>query len=108
VTGVQTCALPISVPSASDVITVEADGTALVVADSGPGIPEEERARVFERFYRGTEGRRTSGTGLGLAIVAELARRWDAEVELLDGPGLRVRIEFPAAPADSSPPLDHS
>ncbi len=94
--------------SSPGVITVEADGTALVVTDSGPGIPEEERARVFERFYRGTEGRRTSGTGLGLAIVAELAGRWNAAVELLDGPGTRIRIAFPPAPADSSPPLYRS
>jgi two-component system, OmpR family, sensor kinase len=85
-------------------ITIDADGRALTVADTGPGIPQEERAHVFERFYRGAEGRRTSaGTGLGLAIVSELAGRWSAEVAFVDGPGTCIRIAFPAAPADSSP-----
>ena len=80
-----------------------------IVADTGPGIPPEERAHVFERFYRGMEGRSAGpGTGLGLAIVAELADRWDGRVELLDGPGTRVRATFPAVPADSSPPANHS
>jgi two-component system, OmpR family, sensor kinase len=87
-------------------ITVGTDGPALVVSDTGPGIPSAERERVFERFYRGAGGRRTGpGTGLGLAIVAELAERWGGRVELLDGPGTRVRASFPA---DSSPAPNHS
>jgi signal transduction histidine kinase len=85
-------------------ITVEASGRSLVVSDAGPGIPDDERASVFERFYRGAQGRRSaSGTGLGLAIVAELARRGGAEIELLDAPGTRIRLVFPMGPADSSP-----
>jgi signal transduction histidine kinase len=73
----------------------------LRVYDDGPGIPPEDRARVFERFYRGTNGRRAGpGTGLGLAIVAELARRWGGEVRLLDGPGTRVEASFPASPTN--------
>ena len=73
----------------------------LVVADDGPGIPEDDRARVFERFYRGSNGRRLGpGTGLGLAIVAELVERWDGEVTLADGPGTRVQVAFRHAPAD--------
>jgi two-component system, OmpR family, sensor kinase len=76
----------------------------LLVSDTGPGIPLMDRDRIFERFYRGTDGRSAGpGTGLGLAIVAELAERWDGRVELLDGPGTRVRARFPAAAADSSP-----
>jgi len=82
---------------------------AFVVSDTGPGIPPAERAHVFDRFYRGAEGRSAGpGTGLGLAIVAELAERWDGRVELLEGPGTRVRASFPAAPADSSLPANHS
>jgi signal transduction histidine kinase len=74
---------------------------ALIVADDGPGIPADERSRVFERFYRGSNGRQSSpGTGLGLAIVAELAERWGGEARLLDGPGTRVAALFDGAPAE--------
>jgi two-component system, OmpR family, sensor kinase len=80
-----------------------------VVSDTGPGIPPAERARIFERFYRGTGGRATGpGTGLGLAIVAELAERWGGSVELLDGPGTRVRARFQAPSTDSSPGANRS
>ncbi|MGH3038484.1 MAG: sensor histidine kinase, partial [Gaiellaceae bacterium] len=89
-------------------ITVELerdDGRpAFVVSDTGPGIPTPEREWVFERFYRGAEGRSAGpGTGLGLAIVAELAERWGGTVELLDGPGTRIRASFPRRLPDSSP-----
>jgi two-component system, OmpR family, sensor kinase len=87
-----------------------ADGTSseLRVSDTGPGIPPMDRERIFERFYRGADGRSAGpGTGLGLAIVAELAERWNGTVELLDGPGTRVRARFPAASADSSPAPNH-
>jgi signal transduction histidine kinase len=74
---------------------------ALLVADDGPGIPEPDRGRVFERFYRGSNGRRTGpGTGLGLAIVSELVERWGGEVRLLDGRGTRVSATFDRAPAE--------
>jgi signal transduction histidine kinase len=78
------------------------DGKSFVaVSDTGPGIPPEERERVFERFFRGTHGRSTgSGTGLGLAIVEELARRWAGEVHLAERPSMCVEISFPALPAD--------
>lgn len=83
--------------------------TGFVVSDTGPGIPPQERAHVFERFYRGGEGRSAGpGTGLGLAIVAELAERWDGTAELLAGPGARVRASFPPAATESSPPPNHS
>ena len=86
-------------------VTVEsraADGRAtLVVADDGPGIPAEDRSRVFERFYRGSNGRRLgAGTGLGLAIVAELVERWDGEVTLADGPGTAIQVSFGRTPAN--------
>jgi two-component system, OmpR family, sensor kinase len=73
----------------------------LVVADDGPGIPDADRERVFERFYRGSNGRRTGpGTGLGLAIVSELVERWGGRVQLLEGPGTRVVATFDRAPTD--------
>jgi two-component system OmpR family sensor kinase len=71
----------------------------LEVADTGPGIPEAERARVFDRFYR-VPGAAEGGSGLGLSIVKATAERHGARVVLGDTPGggLTVRVEF-AAPA---------
>ncbi|MNN46810.1 Signal transduction histidine-protein kinase/phosphatase MprB [compost metagenome] len=67
----------------------------LQVSDNGPGIPADERARVFDRFYRVPEAP-TGGSGLGLAIVAEIAQSHGARVALEDAaPGLRVRVTFP-------------
>ena len=70
----------------------------LEVADNGPGIPADERARVFDRFYR-VPGAGDSGSGLGLAIVSVIAKRHRAEVALDDAPGggLRVRVIFSAS-----------
>lgn len=72
-------------------------GVALTVEDNGPGIPAEARERVFERFYRVSQD--TEGTGLGLAIVREIARAFDANVELAqnrkEGRGLLVTVRFP-------------
>ena len=58
-------------------ITAESDGPMVVIAvhDAGPGIPEEMRAKLFERFATSSEG----GTGLGLYIVRELARAQGGE-----------------------------
>ena len=61
----------------------------LVVADHGPGVPNEERERIFERFYRGhAAGHRgsTDGTGLGLSLVAEHVRLHGGRVWVEDGP----------------------
>lgn len=82
--------------------TGTADGWAsLIVVDSGPGIPDEDRQRVFERFYRGANGRRAGpGSGLGLAIVAELVGRWGGDVRVLEGPGTRIEAVFRRAPAE--------
>jgi signal transduction histidine kinase len=71
----------------------------LAVADAGPGIPSEDRARIFERFYRGANGRLAgSGTGLGLAIVDELTRRWGGSVTLAPGQGTRIEVSLPQLP----------
>jgi signal transduction histidine kinase len=98
-------AIRYSPPGTRIVVSVEdREEPAILIADTGPGIPPEERERVFERFFRGSGGRRSAaGTGLGLAIVAELADRWQGEVELLDGPGTRIRASFPRLATDSSP-----
>jgi two-component system sensor histidine kinase TctE len=71
----------------------------LSVEDNGPGIPESERERVFERFYR-VLGTGTEGCGLGLAIVREIALSHHAHVALAAGAGGRgtlVRVTFPRA-----------
>src|SRR5882672_4419538 len=70
----------------------------LAVDDSGPGIPAEERERVFERFYRlQTNG--TDGCGVGLSIVQSVARAHGARVVLSDSElgGLRATVHFSAA-----------
>ena len=88
----------------------EDDRVALAVRDNGPGIAPAERARVFDRFYRGQSAsapqaaQRASarGSGLGLAIVKRIADRHGADIALgegLDGKGLGVTVRFPAATA---------
>jgi two-component system OmpR family sensor kinase len=76
----------------------------LEVTDDGPGIPEAERARVFDRFYRRSTAP-GGGSGLGLAIVEAIAQRHGATVSLRDTPGggLTVRLEFPPCPAQPEP-----
>jgi two-component system OmpR family sensor kinase len=75
-------------------VYAEAGNRAVVeVADTGPGLAEEQKARVFERFYRADEARtrRTdwtaTGTGLGLAIVAAIVRSHHGTVEVFSEPG---------------------
>ncbi len=85
----------------------------LEVRDHGPGISEEDAARVFERFYRADSSRHreTGGTGLGLAIVAALVAQHDGTVRLEETPGggatLSVRFphadDQPSTAPDSSP-----
>jgi len=76
------------------------DGSALLtVEDSGPGIPEDERERVFDRFYR-IAGSEAAGSGLGLAIIKAIAERHGATLTLDRSQrlgGLAARIAFPAA-----------
>ena len=73
---------------------------ALTVDDSGPGIPVESRARVFERFER-LDARGGDGVGLGMAIVQSVVVAHRAIIRLLESPlgGLRVQVRFPSAEA---------
>jgi len=89
---------------AGAVVTVrvrrDGDDALLEVEDSGPGIPETERAHVFERFFRG-RGSGVDGSGLGLAIVKDVCASHGADVGLdtpASGAGLLVRVRFAGRP----------
>jgi signal transduction histidine kinase len=78
-------------------------GPELVVADSGPGIPATDRARVLDRFVRLDASRSTPGSGLGLSLVAAIVRLHGAKLELEDNePGLKIAMRFRAAVANVS------
>ena len=82
-------------------VRAEGGGAVLTVIDDGPGIPADERERVFERFTRldDARDRDAGGTGLGLAIVRELLRRCDGSISLQDnfsGPGLAAVLRMPS------------
>ncbi len=72
-------------------------GIALSVDDVGPGVARGERARIFERFARGSAARHRVGTGLGLALVAEHAHAHSGEAWVEDRPGggARFKVSFP-------------
>ncbi len=75
-------------------------GAALIVRDTGPGIPEDMRDKVLERYVRLDQARSTPGSGLGLSMVAAVAKLHGARLELDDNnPGLRVTLIFPPAAA---------
>jgi two-component system OmpR family sensor kinase len=82
-------------------VTRQGGWATLAVSDNGPGIPEEERARVLDRFCRGAHPDGV-GSGLGLSIVQRIADQHGAALELDSGPGgagLTARIRFPETPA---------
>jgi signal transduction histidine kinase len=66
------------------------------VRDTGPGIPEDDRERVLDRFVRLERSRNTPGSGLGLSLVSAVARMHDASIKLEDAkPGLLATLIFP-------------
>jgi signal transduction histidine kinase len=68
----------------------------ITIADDGPGIPEDEREKVFRRFYRLDRSRSTAGNGLGLSMVSAVVAMHDGEIRLLDNyPGLKTVMRFP-------------
>ena len=102
-------------------LTVErAGGTAarprlaLIIDDTGPGVPEEARGRIFDEFGHAdaSDAARFDGAGLGLAVVRRLAQAMGGTVAVTDrpdGPGARFRFEAPFPVADLAPrarPLD--
>ncbi len=77
-------------------LEAERDGAHLrwTVRDQGPGIPEAEQTRIFERFYRTASARAVPGTGLGLAIAKHLARLMGGEITLRSTPGKGAAFTF--------------
>jgi len=93
----------------SVIVSVEqADGTKLVVKDEGIGIPEPERAKVFERFYR-LDGTKREGSGLGLAIVKEIVDAHGAYVSISNGAnglGTKIEVTFPRSTNEANSNLE--
>lgn len=84
----------------------EVDSIEIDVTDQGPGIPVEERDRVFEPFYRGrsASGALVKGTGIGLSVVREYAQMHGGTVQVVgEPPGTRLRLSLPCNPAPSKP-----
>ncbi len=85
------------------------------VRDEGPGIPPEDRARIFDRFARARTGEQVEGSGLGLAIVRAIAEAHQGTVEVSDAPGggTTITIVVPTkaddeVPRAARPPLSRS
>jgi two-component system sensor histidine kinase GlrK len=80
--------------------------TIIDLADSGPGIPHEEREKVFEAFYSGPtpHGGPLKGTGIGLSVVREFVQAHGGTVQIVDGefPGAHLRIRLPTGAAKSA------
>jgi two-component system OmpR family sensor kinase len=87
-------ALKFSAPKPVVVRLTEGETVALEVIDSGPGVPESERSRVFEPFYRGLPS--SAGHGLGLALIAHIAHAHAGDARFLaQDQGARLLIELP-------------
>jgi hypothetical protein len=77
----------------------------IVVTDQGPGIPEADRSRATERFFRGEQARHTPGSGLGLALVQAVAALHEGSLLLADArPGLRATLTLPAMASGAAAP----
>lgn len=88
-----------------EVATSRENGKAVVrVADRGPGVPPEERERIFERFHRGKATSEVSGFGLGLAIGRELAERMGGTLDIEpSNRGAQFAFTLPANPSSHTP-----
>ncbi len=80
----------------------DSGGLELTVEDTGKGISDSQKKRVFERFYRGDASRSTRGTGLGLSLVESIVRLHGGKITWYDvvPQGLGIRISLPARPGD--------
>jgi two-component system sensor histidine kinase MprB len=82
-----------------DAVDVRVDGTTVEVGDRGPGVAPDDRAHVFDRFYRAPSSRALPGSGLGLSIVKQIAVLHGGSVELdaRPGGGTVARLQLPAS-----------
>ena len=83
-------------------IEVKVAAGTVSVRDHGPGVSDEDKSRVFDRFYRADTARTTPGSGLGLSIVKQTAREHDGSVFIEDADGGGVIVGF-KIPAESEP-----
>jgi two-component system, NtrC family, sensor histidine kinase GlrK len=78
------------------------------LADSGPGIPLNERAKIFEAFYQGTTSHSglVRGTGIGLSVVQEFVQAHGGTIEIVDGEatGAHFRVRLPVGVRAEPPP----
>lgn len=83
-------------------VSARSSGQTLIIdiADQGPGVPQTERSRLFEPFYKLPSTSAKAGTGLGLAIAARAIAAHGGGIELLENAtdGLLVRFNLPSAP----------
>ena len=89
-------------------VRVEAAGEQVALTFSNGGVPlgQEERAHIFERFYRGRSAYRTEGFGLGLPLVKEICEVLGGRVELVgQGPETVFRVTLPRAPVVAGAPV---
>ena len=84
-------------------ITHESDNARLIIEDAGPGVPEDDRERIFEPFYRRRDAAQPTGAGLGLAIVRQIARihGGDVRCEPREAGGSRFAVTLPGVSANS-------
>lgn len=77
-------------------------GVIIHVADQGPGISADEQARIFDKFYRGSNGQHLKGTGMGLAIAREIIRAHGGEIWVKSSPdqGSEFSFSLPVAPME--------
>lgn len=86
-------------------VVESADATGIRVSDQGPGIPEAERDKVLDRFYRSASVVGIPGSGLGLSLVSAIAHHHGGQLVLADNaPGLRATLSLPAAAAAAEIP----
>jgi two-component system, OmpR family, sensor histidine kinase KdpD len=85
--------------------TLQGERLRLTISDQGPGIPEEDRTRVFDMFFTGSKGDRSKqGSGLGLAICSGMIGAHGGRIEALEGPGGRGATIAIALPIIAMPP----